>query len=719
MDAHFLSEAVKDNLTDSLNEMITLFRAIRPINNEPYTQALDRLIASQAPPRNQIDTAAEEFTFDIPEHTYETMIARLRDTALREGVHYKDVHNNTFMNTNMNCFQTTPPALAGTRARTALITATPNATQEQRQAEHDRASAEQQTFNDAAALQPPVWEIMQRQGNNDIRQEDSLLIFLDTQRKQPHWYKIIHNLKTYGEQSGYTLNHYKRCLDRFVGFFAPHLSPVTDNLEPVDLAKFLLKLTMPEPTKDRLTQQLASLTRQPNTPLRFVINELLAIAKVYYHDNTPEEKEVLINRLMILGLTQFTTGETCKHLKTTTEYAAAYNKQLDWKKLLDSATYSERINGTPQQNLSFKPPSGTSMSLFHSELLPLDLPEFLPPNPVDEPILYNHDTSEQPQRYQQPKQTFQTIRTPAPQPVIQPHPNIPRQRRHRTPPPTPPTRPTSPPVPKTKKDKRLRENSQSRTPPSPKPRRSTRSSKQKLPLNQMYTNNKSPQSSQPNSNNTSRSNSNTSRSSWTSRSRSQSPYQPQKKQYEKPKYYNKQKQTSSTYKKPTYQSKYKQNRSPSPYQRQQSRSPYRSNDNKSKPYRSNNSYKQNNYKSPDKRSYSQSPNRPSYNKPYNKSQKYNPSRSQSRDKSPSSQQKQFPGFLPGVNCSTDYLPWISKNCKKCCTYADHHECYCPQYYRFNQTKCSTCRTGYHMPSECKSRRSQSPAKPKNYNVHLN
>ena len=38
------------------------------------------------------------------------------------------------------------------------------------------------TFNDAAALHPPVWEIMQRQGNNNIRQEDSLLIFLDTKK---------------------------------------------------------------------------------------------------------------------------------------------------------------------------------------------------------------------------------------------------------------------------------------------------------------------------------------------------------------------------------------------------------------------------------------------------------------------------------------------------------------------------------------------------------
>ena len=649
MDAHFLSEAVKDNLSDSLNEMIALFRTLQPANNQPYTAALDRLVASQAPPRNQIDTAAEEFTFVIPEHTYQTMIARLRDTALREGVHYKDVHNNTFMNTNMNCFQTTPPALAGTRARTALITATPNATQEQRQAEHDRASAEQQTFNDAAALQPPVWEIMQRQGNNDIRQEDSLLIFLDTQRKQPHWYKIIHNLKAYGEQSGYTLNHYKRCLDRFVGFFAPHLSPVTDNLEPVDLAKFLLKLTMPEPTKDRLTQQLASLTRQPNTPLRFVINKLLAIAKVYYHDNTPEEKEVLINRLMILGLTQFTTGETSKHLKSTTEYAAAYNKQLDWKKLLDSATYSERINGTPQHILSFKPPSGTSMSLFHSELLPLILPEFLPPNPVDDPIQYNHNHSDQTYRYQQTyKQPLQTTRTPAPQPVIPPLPPI-QNRRHRTPPPPPQNHRTPPPAPKSKKDKKIRENPQSGTPPSPTTKRTTRSSKQKLPINQTNTSNNSPQYSPPTSNNTSRSNSQTSRSSWTSRSRSQSPYQPYKKPYEKPKYNDKQ--------------KYKQNNSNSKNTQYQSK------------YRS--------------------------------------------EKSPASQQQQFPGFLPGVNCSPDYLPWISKDCKKCCTYADHHECYCPKYYRFNHTKCSTCRTGYHMPSECKSRRSQSPARPKNFNVHLN
>ena len=153
---------------------------------------------------------------------------------------------------------------------------------------------------------------------------------------------------------------------------------------------------MPEPTKDCLTQQLASLTHQPNTSLRFFLKEFLAIAKVYYHDNTPEKKEVLINRLMILGLTQFTTGKTSKHLKSTVKYTAAYNRQLDWKKLLDSATYSERINETPQHNLSFKPPSGTSMSLFHSELLPLDLPEFLPPNSVDYPILDNHDTSEHP-----------------------------------------------------------------------------------------------------------------------------------------------------------------------------------------------------------------------------------------------------------------------------------------------------------------------------------
>ena len=215
MDAHFLSEAVKDNLTDSLNEMIALFRTLQPANNQPYTQALDRLIASQAPPRNQIDTAAEEFTFDIPEHTYETMIARLRDTALHEGIHFKEVHNNTFMNTNINCFQTIPPPLAGTRARTALYSNPQcylhkNKDKQNMNKQNMTASAEQKTFNEAASLQPPVWEIMQRQGNNDIRQEDSLLIFLDIHRKQPHWYKIIHNLKAYSDQSSYTLDLFKR-----------------------------------------------------------------------------------------------------------------------------------------------------------------------------------------------------------------------------------------------------------------------------------------------------------------------------------------------------------------------------------------------------------------------------------------------------------------------------------------------------------------------------
>ena len=731
MDAHFLSEAVKDNISDSVNEMINLFRTLAPANNQIYTDALDRLVAAQAPQRNQIDAAAEEFTFAIPQHTYETMIARLDHTPLREGTHYKEVNHNTFINTNLNCFLTAAPQFLATRARTQFLAAHPAATVEQQQAEYDRVLALRTTFNETTALEAPVWEIMQRQGNNDIRQEDSLLIFLDTSRKQPHWYKIIHNLKAYGEQSGYTLNHYKRCLDRFVGFFAPHLSPVTDNLEPVDLAKFLLKLTMPEPTKDRLTQQLASLTRQPNTPLRFVINELLAIAKVYYHENTPEEREVLINRLMILGLTQFTTGETSKHLKSTVEYAAAYNKQLDWKKLLDSTTYSERVNGTPQHSLSFKPPSGTSLSLFHSELLPLDMPEFLPPNPVEDPIQYAHDTHDKPHRsHYSHKSSNHATRPPQPQPVMPVAPQIVAQpaqnyRPHRTPPPPPPQRRTPPPAPKSKKTKRARETNPPSTPPSPSTSRSTRSKNKKLPLNQVYTNSKSPQSSQPSSANTSRSNSQTSRSSWTSRSRSQSPYQKPQNAYNKSR--SKQHSTNKTHTSRSQQnaknSKYPQqsykSRSQSPYNRQQSRSPYKNDKNKRYNNASNDRnkrYKTDKYKQSNNRNYSQSPHK---NSNYSKSRNYSSSRPQSRSQSPANRQQQFPGFLPGVNCSPDYLPWISKNCKKCSTYADHHECYCPQYYRFNQSKCSTCRTGYHMPSECKSQKSLSPARPQNYNVSLN
>ena len=94
MDAHFLSEAVKDNISDSVNEMIRLFQTLAPANNQIYTDALDRLVAAQAPQRNQIDAAAEEFTFAIPQHTYETMIATV--PAIEYGGSIRKTFKSTF-----------------------------------------------------------------------------------------------------------------------------------------------------------------------------------------------------------------------------------------------------------------------------------------------------------------------------------------------------------------------------------------------------------------------------------------------------------------------------------------------------------------------------------------------------------------------------------------------------------------------------------------------
>jgi hypothetical protein len=171
---------------------------------------------------------------------------------------------------------------------------------------------------------------------------------------------------------------------------------------------------MPEPTKDLLTNQMKTLARQPNTPIRYVLNELHAIAKIYYHDKEPAEAAVLTNRFMIQGLCNFTTGQTRQTLVSSIEFAQAYDKPLDWERLLESITYSERIHGFPQQILSFNPQSTNALSVFHNHLSPISIPEIPVPQPVFEPFMPLYDDTDDSTKTNHSRNTF------APMPVSMP-----------------------------------------------------------------------------------------------------------------------------------------------------------------------------------------------------------------------------------------------------------------------------------------------------------
>ena len=177
------------------------------------------------------------------------------------------------------------------------------------------------------------------------RREDTQITFIDNNRNLPDWYSIVRKIKTMGEELGYNLQHYKNVLDRFVGYFSPELKATTDDLQALDLAKFLLKIAMPAPKYDRLHQNIQKLTRQPHESIRNVAAKLHGMVAAFYSNKPEAEKEPLINRLMIQGLIHFTTGTTNAKLISALEFAQINNETPNWNSLLDSVANSEREIG--------------------------------------------------------------------------------------------------------------------------------------------------------------------------------------------------------------------------------------------------------------------------------------------------------------------------------------------------------------------------------------
>jgi hypothetical protein len=227
------------------------------------------------------------------------------------------------------------------------------------------------------------WELMQRDSSNDIRQEDSLLVFIDPKHTIIDWYTVVKNIKKFGEPLGYTEQHYLNVMQRFVGYFAPALKPITDELNAIELAKFLMKMSMPVSKFERLTQQITNLTRIPSDNLRAVMAQMQGLALALYNNKPQDEQKSLVNRLLITALLSFTVGPTKASLSAEIYSLQLQGKTPEWLNLLDAVINSERIHGVPQMQLHFKTNFTPTPALFNTMHISVDNPANNPYSPVE------------------------------------------------------------------------------------------------------------------------------------------------------------------------------------------------------------------------------------------------------------------------------------------------------------------------------------------------
>jgi hypothetical protein len=359
-----------------------LIGAIKLISQDSQNENVKKLLSHA---EQSIGTGRKEkrqmckVVFTIPDDSLESWCKKLRAKKIKPAnkVHFKESDRCAYKNTNEDSYTvdlTDVQSLAeyDYRDKNKGEEKSAEITEAKRLA---KDTAEQQ--NVKAVRQNPDWVLLKRDSENDTRTEDSLIRFLSD--KNPDWFATIENVKNFGERVGYDERHYKTCLDRLVSYYTPKIRVITEKMVANDLATFLSNQTMPESEFEVIDSQIKQLVRQPGDKIRSTMSHLLALAQMLHKDATEPEKSLLIHKMMIIGLANFTIGETNANLQSAMEHCKLYNQTVSWEQLLEGVVQSEIRHGVPNVPLSLTSTATPSVMTFNVDTKVNTMVEGIPP----------------------------------------------------------------------------------------------------------------------------------------------------------------------------------------------------------------------------------------------------------------------------------------------------------------------------------------------------
>jgi hypothetical protein len=433
MDSILLSSDAKTEMTEFMQNVYEFLRLQTEITppTEGMTNVLANIERQIQPTKPELQKEIDDFSFTVPAMSWQQAMAILGSRQPKQYIHFIESGNVILFNKNPACYNTIDDieAFVNEGVADARLRVPPPTDAEIQQIRQDR-TREAENINRAQRDAIPDWEKLQRTALPELRQEDAQLVFLDAAKKKPNWFMVVKNLKQMGEQLGYTYQHYTQCLHRFIGYYNPALMPIVQQLTADELGQYLMALTVPEPPKERLAAEMSRLVRNQGENLRQAMAQLKALATGYYSEYRPEESQVLTNRVMILGLANFTVGKTRQAITQMLDQAQLHNRKIDWSIVLETAIKAEKLFGVPQTPMPFNP-SGTAITtLFSSTFLPVDNPVQHDPSIIDISLDHNsqHRAYTDPAIISMPASNQQTRRN-NPRPVAA---NVPRPIQMRT-----------------------------------------------------------------------------------------------------------------------------------------------------------------------------------------------------------------------------------------------------------------------------------------------
>jgi hypothetical protein len=366
----FTQQVQRIENNDKTREIVAALRLIptgdnatRDLLNETITKILTPA-AHKIPETQQKIT---EFSFTEPELSYHDVAEKPKYRPMKHEIHYLDEDNTLYYNSEIEASEWEDENAVAAEARDEATAAAENEAAILRA--YNTALARQQAINTRIFSQPPRWVLIKRRALNDTRMEDSLLQYIDKKHTQVDWYSTITTLHETGSRIGYTLDHYKRVLHRFISYFKPEMNQLGQKMGLEELARLLMTSTMPVNDREMIIHEIKKLTRRKTESLRVPMSNLYSLATTYYNDDPDRESQR--NKLLFNGLQHFTTGITKEKLTGLIKYSQLQKFKLDYHDTLETCILSEKTNGEPAEDLQFGQSKETIL-VFQANITPVD-----------------------------------------------------------------------------------------------------------------------------------------------------------------------------------------------------------------------------------------------------------------------------------------------------------------------------------------------------------
>jgi hypothetical protein len=307
-----------------------------------------------------------EIKFTVPPHDLRSWLDTVRREGVKPkaGIHYREINGKTEVKIEKASY-TVVESDYGNEELNEKQMNNPKMTEEEKSRAYFDGCERARKLNETAKNTSPIWILVDKDDECNTRDEDNMLRYLDQKKETIDWYASIRNLSSYGARTGYTMNHYKRCIDRWVSYFAPNMRPVTDNMDANEAASYLSSLTLPDNDVEIVEREICNMTRKVGEKLISKMSYLKALADRLYSDYDPKEKEVNVERIKMHGLLCFTAGETRKQLEEALSTCKRNKEKPEWEELFEGVLLSEERYGMPKTELKFQNIAENSVFCFN------------------------------------------------------------------------------------------------------------------------------------------------------------------------------------------------------------------------------------------------------------------------------------------------------------------------------------------------------------------